>query len=361
MSTQVRLRVDSLSERGRVALKHALGLSDEELGRMKLPFEAQAVLTSDRRTRLEEAAAVHADEARVKYDLCSKHTRLAKDRTCSRCKERACAACVELTEAGVCPACTKKLRRSGTFRTVRISVLFVIFALVALSTYAQRHAIRSWRRPVSVVIVPLAYDQDAETIAYAKSVPETTYAPVVAFLQAEAERYGVTTAPIITVEIDRTVSERPPLPPDEPSVVDAIIFSLRLRWYAMGLDTEADIRLFVLYHTPSDGKSVPHSIGLERGHVGIVHAFAGADLEPHNAVVLTHELLHTAGATDKYDEGGDPIFPEGYADPSARVQVRAELMAISVPTPRGPRLAQDLGECSVGAVTAAEIGWVAPE
>ncbi|MEQ8275889.1 MAG: hypothetical protein RMA76_31400 [Deltaproteobacteria bacterium] len=358
MSAQVRLRIESLSDRGRVAIKHTLGLSDEELQRMKLPFEAQAALTSERRTRFEQAASVHTEEARVKYDLCTKHTHLAKDRTCSRCKERTCAACVELTEAGVCPACTKKLRRSGTFRTVRITVLFVIFALVALSTYAQRQAIRSWQRPVRVVIVPLAYDQDAETIAYAKSVPETTYAPVVAFLQAEAERYGVTTSPIVTVEVDRTVSERPPLPPDEPSIIDAIVFSLRLRWYAMGLDTDADIRLFVLYHAPSDGKSVPHSIGLERGHVGIVHAFAGADLEPHNAVVLTHELLHTAGATDKYDERGAPIFPEGYADPSARVQVRAELMAISVPTPRGPRLAQNLQECTVGAVTAAEIGWV---
>ena len=44
-----------------------------------------------------------------------------------------------------------------------------------------------------------------------------------------------------------------------------------------------------------------HSTGLQKGMLGVVNAFASADQEGSNAVVIAHELLHTFGATDKYD------------------------------------------------------------
>ena len=50
-----------------------------------------------------------------------------------------------------------------------------------------------------------------------------------------------------------------------------------------------------------------------------------------NDMVMAHELLHTLGATDKYDPASDaPRFPEGYGDPRQvplYPQQFAELMA----------------------------------
>lgn len=295
---------------------------------------------------------------RVTFEVCPKHRGLAQDRRCPKCGERACAACVELTASGLCPACAKKTQKRRTFQAIRVAFLLMVLAVVAFRTYADRRAIQSWEQPLLVRVFPLAYEADDEIAAYAKSVPHDLYTPTAQYLEQEAQRYGVTTSPLIELVVDHGLRERPPLLADTPSVLDAILFSLKLRWFASGRGGPADVRMFVLYHRPAPGKSVPHSVGLERGHVGIVHAFAGLEHEPRNAVVMAHELLHTAGATDKYDASGAPIFPEGYADPDAEVQTQAELMAAALPTPEGPRLAENLGECVVGPTTAREIGWV---
>ena len=89
--------------------------------------------------------------------------------------------------------------------------------------------------------------------------------------------------------------------------------------------------MFVLYHDPALTPTVPHSLGLAKGLIGVVYAFAAPQMNGSNNVVIAHELLHTVGATDKYRIADDaPRFPDGYGDP-AQVplypQQRAELMA----------------------------------
>jgi hypothetical protein len=86
-------------------------------------------------------------------------------------------------------------------------------------------------------------------------------------------------------------------------------------------------------------------------------------MNDENNVVIAHELLHTVGATDKYDPANDaPRFPEGYGDPHQSPlypQAKAEIMA-------GRRLlaadrwqqASSLDEVVVGSATAQEIRWV---
>jgi len=50
-----------------------------------------------------------------------------------------------------------------------------------------------------------------------------------------------------------------------------------------------------------------------------------------NNIVIAHELMHTLGATDKYELGsGAPLYPLGFAEPDRQPlypQVRAEIMA----------------------------------
>ena len=77
--------------------------------------------------------------------------------------------------------------------------------------------------------------------------------------------------------------------------------------------------MFVLYHDPAVTPTVPHSLGLTKGFIGVVYAFAAPVMNGENNVVIAHELLHTVGATDKYDPANDaPRFPDGYGDPDQR-------------------------------------------
>jgi hypothetical protein len=83
-----------------------------------------------------------------------------------------------------------------------------------------------------------------------------------------------------------------------------------------------------------------------------------------NDVVIAHELLHTVGASDKYDLKDDaPLFPDGYGDPNQTPlypQAAAEIMA-------GRRMlaadrwvqVESLDQAVIGAATAEEIRWPA--
>jgi hypothetical protein len=125
------------------------------------------------------------------------------------------------------------------------------------------------------------------------------------------------------------------------------------------------IRIFVRYHDPAFTQSVPHSVGLQKGLVGVVHGFADPTMRGSNNVVIAHEILHTLGASDKYDPATlAPLYPIGYAEPDRTPrfpQPFAEVMA-------GRRaesatefiMPASLDEVIVGQATAMEIRWVKP-
>jgi hypothetical protein len=122
------------------------------------------------------------------------------------------------------------------------------------------------------------------------------------------------------------------------------------------------IRIFVLYHDPTFNRTVPHSIGLQKGLVGVVHAFADRRMTRTNNVVITHEILHTLGASDKYDlQTLAPIFPIGFAEPDREPlypQSFAEIMAGRYPTDENTfEMPESLDSVLVGDETAHEIRW----
>jgi hypothetical protein len=101
---------------------------------------------------------------------------------------------------------------------------------------------------------------------------------------------------------------------------------------------------------------------MQKGLVGVVHAFAAADMTRTNNVVIAHEILHTLGATDKYDLAtGAPRFPDGYAEPERtplHPQALAEIMAGRYAVSPGVfEMAHSLDEVHVGQATATEIRW----
>jgi hypothetical protein len=78
-----------------------------------------------------------------------------------------------------------------------------------------------------------------------------------------------------------------------------------------------------------------------------------------------HEILHTIGASDKYDlASGQPLHPTGYAEPERRPlfpQRYAEIMAGRIPVAENEaRQAESLARVIVGPATASELGWAEP-
>ena len=116
-----------------------------------------------------------------------------------------------------------------------------------------------------------------------------------------------------------------------------------------------------MYHDPALFPAVPHSLGIEKGLIGVVYAFADPVMSGANDMVIAHELLHTLGATDKYDPVNNaPLFPDGYGDPRQvplypRV---AELMAAGHVSAASWEQPSGLDEVLIGPATALEIRWI---
>ncbi|MDB5808751.1 MAG: hypothetical protein JWN94_873, partial [Betaproteobacteria bacterium] len=159
----------------------------------------------------------------------------------------------------------------------------------------------------------------------------------------------------------------PPAPPRAGSALEVAWWSLQLRFWAWRNDgysgPKAHVRMFVKYFAPSPNLSLPHSVGLRAGLIGVVNVFASSDMTGSNQVVIAHELLHTFGAVDKYDPATNlPLFPVGYAEPNAQPplpQKFAEIMAGRIPlSPTSAETPAGLDETMIGAQTAREISWL---
>jgi hypothetical protein len=85
-----------------------------------------------------------------------------------------------------------------------------------------------------------------------------------------------------------------------------------------------------------------------------------------NNVVIAHEILHTLGASDKYDLATlAPLYPIGYAEPAQNPlypQTLTEIMAGRYAIDaQNSEMPESLTEVRVGEATALEIRWTRPE
>jgi hypothetical protein len=253
------------------------------------------------------------------------------------------------------------------WKRIRISVLLIVLGLVMSNAWIEQRRAVSWRDSLYVGIFPVAADDRPATRAYVASLRPEAVVSLTAFFSAEARRHGLALESPFRVELYPAVTPAPPAAPAQAGALDAIAWSLGMRWYAWRHGSAAGrpaphIRLFVLYHDPALNPQLPHSSGLQKGRIGLIHAFASEAMSGPNSIVIAHELLHTVGATDKYDAVTDaPLYPQGYADPDQRPrypQQRAEIMAGRRALSESAQDMPDaLDDCVVGAATAAEIGW----
>jgi len=252
------------------------------------------------------------------------------------------------------------------WRLIRIAILLTVLAFVGLGAYVDRERTTDWDDTLWVGVFPVNADGQPATDRYIASLSPREFAAIEAFFTREARAFGVQVDRPVHVELYPEVEELPPSLEPGTSLPGRIWWSLKTRYYTSRFagDTLADIRVFVLYHDPDRTRAVPHSLGLQKGLLGIVHAYAGRRYDATNNVVIAHEVMHTLGATDKYDPTTNlPVFPQGYADPDADPlypQEQAEIMAgrIAVSAVEA-EIPGNLSEVAVGSQTAAEVNWVA--
>lgn len=246
-------------------------------------------------------------------------------------------------------------------RHFRILVLLLILIVVSIGTLRDNNP--TWERTIWITVYPVNADGRPSTQAYIDKLSAEDFSKIGAYYEMQAKQFNQ------RVRVQWQLGNVAPNPPPVPSaksagVLSIMLWSLKLRWYAYRYGNKVagvrpDLRLFLRYHTPTQGMVLSEtSTALQKGRIGVVHLFADNAHAASNLVVMAHEALHGFGATDKYDlRTGVPLVlgepDKGYP------QNKAELMAMHIAkTPQKFVMARNLSQTVVGVDTAKEIGWV---
>ncbi len=259
------------------------------------------------------------------------------------------------------------MTRTLLLRTIQL-ILLIILVLLLANLWLGRAFEVWWQRPVTMAIYPINADQHPLTQVYIDQLRPEHFADIEAFFSREAARYRLALQQPVRVQLASQIHAVPPLVPEDPSILDAIWWSIRMRGWVWRHDTftgDVDARIFINYHLPGSHVAPPqHSLGLQRGRIGLVNSYAGVDHQRQTNLIAVHEFLHTLGASDKYDPGtNQPIWPDGFADPTQAPlypQTRAEIMGGRVQvSPGWALLPPSLEQVTIGSATAIEINWLA--
>jgi len=236
------------------------------------------------------------------------------------------------------------------FKAIRITILLLILFFVAVSTWLTMARSTDWNNSLWVKVYPINGDGSDASTQYITGLTVESFKGLETFLARETERYGHNLARPVRVELGLPVREQPPSMGASPSALDVMLWSLKMRWWAGSIagdqdDPDPDVRIFVRYHAPQTDFVLENSVGMQKGMVGVVNAFAGRRQAGTNNVIIAHEFLHTLGATDKYNPAnGQPDVPAGIAEPD-----------------RKPRFPQRFAEIMGGRIAVSESDAMVPK
>jgi hypothetical protein len=273
--------------------------------------------------------------------------------------------------ASKAPEAPKK-PRSRRFFYVRVGVLLAILAGVLLWGWRDvrsRRARNDWDHTltVAILLVRLEPIDDVAVAALRKQLPALEDR-----LSAELARYRPGAPHPFRFELkDPVDGSAPPPAPASDGPVDLAKYAYALDSYVGDVDKRAgldaslyDVRIYVSLRKPRQAEvTLAEGRSQQGGRIGIVEVELDTDAEGAHLplVVVAHELMHTLGATDKYDASGRTIVPLGLAEPD-RVPVfpqrYAEIMARNRPiSATVEKVPESFAQIAVGPVTAREIGW----
>ena len=252
------------------------------------------------------------------------------------------------------------------FKAIRIGVLLLILTFVILSTWLTQARSTDWKNSLWVKVYPVNADGSDATARYIDSLEVRHFEDIETFFAREAEKYGQGIARPVRLELGQEIGEQPPTLSRDPSVLDIMLWSLKMRWWVGDVtdrqdDIEPDVAIFLRYHQADEIYVLEDSVGVQKGMFGIVNAYTGRRHRGRNNLIIAHEFLHTLGASDKYELGtGQPIPPDGLAEPARKPlypQRYAEIMGGRIAeSATEAMIPQSLDYAVIGPLTAAEIG-----
>ncbi len=280
-----------------------------------------------------------------------------------------------------------RLDKREKFRKFRIGVLSVLLLGVgfwAWETYLQDHKTFAWDQPVRVAVVAVVEGDKQQQIDWfvqsflsRAGAPRKNLLEVEAWLQSEYERHTGDNLDIFDLAVRGPVhmKKRPPaLPKHEDGFYERWSGIRNFLGYFKEIHKREDLLLgayditvFVYFYDETDPVlkatfELFDSVASKRDGMGIVFAPLSRSKLGYTTQVVAHEILHTLGASDKY-EGNRSVFPQGYADPQQTPlfpQENCEIMSLGRPISKTEdEYVDSLDECVVGDVTAEEINWVA--
>ena len=253
-----------------------------------------------------------------------------------------------------------------TFRSIRISILLGCLLFAIVYTTHQLLYSREWNVPLDVVIYPINADGQKSTQHYIDNLSKRHFIGIENWFAREAKRYQLLNPTPVKIALGEPVQSIPPVLPGYDNALFNMMWGIHFRWWVFQNAPDdgsnlSRVRVFVLYHSSTEGP-LPHSLGLQKGLLGLVNAYAISQQNKQNNVVIAHEMLHTVGAVDKYRSDGNPIYPIGYANPQRQPvhpQRSAEIMAGRVPTSlTESHMAKSLRSTVINPITAREINWI---
>jgi hypothetical protein len=252
-------------------------------------------------------------------------------------------------------------------RKIRIAFLLYVLLFVAAGSYLSRARSTDWDDSLWVDVYAYAADTSSEAAAYVAAIDADQLAPIEAFFTREAADFDLPLALPLRLRVAGQLPDSPPIPPSNGSWIDVAIWSLRMRWAVFRLNWESDgptpdIVLFAGYHEAADNPRLESSTALQKGLIAFANLYAERTMQGSNQVIIAHELLHTVGATDKYNPAtNEPRVPDGIAEPYKRPllpQEHAEIMGGRIPLSATRFvIPTSLDQTVIGPATAREIGW----
>ena len=253
-----------------------------------------------------------------------------------------------------------------TFKNIRITLLLLVLGYIVLDSFLSNKRATEWKHPLRVVIYPINADGRESTDKYISTLTTSQFESFTTLLKKESARYGLSLSDPISIELSAPIKSLPPAIPKDRSRLKVMWWSLKLRYWTWKTDNhqglKPQVRAYALFFDPKVHKGLAHSTGLEKSKVALIQLFADDEHAKQNNFIILHELLHTLGATDKYDlSTSQPHFPEGYAEPNRKPtypQRKAELMGGRIPISRTKaKIPSSLSKTLIGPMTAEEIGW----
>jgi hypothetical protein len=263
--------------------------------------------------------------------------------------------------------------KSRLFYRIRLALLGSVLAvtvLYALNDTWSRRERNAWKRPLEVAIVVAELEPVGETAM--RNL--TMRVPVLEErLTSELHRYRSTPERAVHLSVFGPVGvdRAPPADPKGSELLELARHTYDLWRWTHAVDQGADLsaraydsRIYLVVRPPRNaGQKWVEGSSEQGGRVGVARVELDASMSDFALFVVSHELFHTLGASDKYGPDGRVLIPSGLAEPDRAPrfpQRAAEIMARNLPlSPDSERPPDSLAELMVGPSTAREIGWTA--